>query len=53
MRRPLAKDTEVVDRGDNPTAKKMLPDSVGHHAGREGIVGRKHPLSKFQSAASM
>src|SRR5688572_30288232 len=52
MSRLLAHDAEVIDAADNAFAKMMLPDTVDHDAGEEGIRLAEHALGKSEAAGA-
>ncbi len=50
MGRRGAQGTEIVRRADDPSAEVMLPNAVGHHPGRERILGRSQPVGQGDAA---
>ena len=51
MRRALAGRAEVVWRADDALAEKVLPNAVGHDAGRERVLRAGDPVGQFDPAA--
>ena len=53
MARRFASDAEVRGRRDDPPAEMVLPDAIGHHPGRQRMVGPRDPLGQFETAARL
>ena len=51
MTRLLADHPEIVDAGDQTTAKQVMPNAIDHHARRQWIVCTRDPLGQFQATA--